>query len=381
MSAPFTCNGTGEITVTSVSGGNPPYEYSIDGVNFQTSNVFTGLTQGAYTITISDTNICTAVTNTITIDALNPPTDMDFTSTPVTCPALTSDVTISNVVGGNGTLEYQIIAPASAATAYQTSNVFTGLAPDMYTFQVRDENDCTYSESYTIDPIPSPTLNVVLTETLDCTATPDAELTGTITGTAPYTYEVSFNGAPYSALGSTPSTFTYNTATAGTYQFQVTDANGCTAESGVITVNPISPPAFSAVVESQPILCNGDANGSIDITIDNTVGTPPFTINVNNDTTGTDYGTQTSGLTAGTYTITITDANSCSTTENITLSEPDAITFDLSKVDITCNNPGGSSLGSITVENIAGGTAPFTYFISILVSSFFLLLSILVPKS
>lgn len=364
LSAPFTCNGTGEITVTSVSGGNPPYEYSIDGVNFQTSNVFTGLTQGTYTITISDTNICTAVTNTITIDALNPPTDMDFTSTPVTCPALTSDVTISNVVGGNGTLEYQIIAPASAATAYQTSNVFTGLAPDTYTFQVRDENDCTYNESYTINPIPSPTLNVVLTETLDCTATPDAELTGTITGTAPYTYEVSINGAAYSALGSTPSTFTYNTATAGTYQFQVTDANGCTAESGIITVNPISPPAFSAVVESQPILCNGDANGSIDITIDTTVGTPPFTINVNNDTTATDYGTQTSGLTAGTYTITITDANSCSTTETITLSEPDAITFDLSKVDITCNNPGGSSLGSITVENVAGGTAPFTYFIS-----------------
>jgi gliding motility-associated-like protein len=364
LSAPYTCNSTGEITVTSVSGGNPPYEYSIDGVNFQTSNVFTGLTQGNYTITIRDTNICTAITNDITVDALNPPTDMDFTSTPVTCPALTSDITISNVVGGTGVLEYQIIAPASVVTAYQTSNVFTGLAPDTYTFQVRDENDCIYTESFTIDPIPNPTINVVLTEALDCTATPDAELTGTVTGTAPFTYEVSIDGAPYSALGSIATTFIYNTSTTGTYQFQVTDANGCTAESSVITVNPISPPAFSAVVESQPILCNGDANGSISVTIDDTVGTPPFSINVNNDTTGTNYGTQTSGLTAGTYTITITDANSCATSETITLAEPDPIVFDLSKVDITCNNPGGSSLGSITVENITGGTAPFTYFIS-----------------
>lgn len=364
LSAPYTCNSTGEITVTSVSGGNPPYEYSIDGVNFQTSNVFTGLTQGNYTITIRDTNICTAITNDITVDALNPPTDMDFTSTPVTCPALTSDITISNVVGGTGVLEYQIIAPASAVTVYQTSNVFTALAPDTYTFQVRDENDCIYTEFFTIDPIPNPTINVVLTEALDCTATPDAELTGTVTGTAPFTYEVSIDGAPYSALGSTATIFTYNTSTAGTYQFQVTDANGCTAESSVITVNPISPPAFSAVVESQPILCNGDANGSISVTIDDTVGTPPFSINVNNDTTGTNYGTQTSGLTAGTYTITITDANSCATSETITLAEPDPIAFDLSKVDITCNNPGGSSLGSITVENITGGTAPFTYFIS-----------------
>jgi len=364
LSAPFTCNATGTITVTGVSGGTPPYEYSIDGVNFQPSNMFTGLTQGSYTITIRDANICTAVTNEITIDALDPPTDLEFTNTPVLCPALTSDITISNVVGGTGILEYQIIAPATAVTPYQTSNVFTGLVPDTYTFQVRDENDCIYSESYTIDPIPTPTVNVVLTEGLDCTATPDAEFTGTITGTAPYTYEVSFNGGAYASVGATGATFTYNTSNAGTYQFQITDANGCTAESSMITVNPISPPAFSAIIESQPILCNGDANSAIDITIDNTVGTPPFTINVNNDTTGTNYGTQTTSLPAGTYTITITDANSCSTTDTITISEPDAINFDLSKVDITCNNPGGSSLGSITVENITGGTAPFTYYIS-----------------
>ncbi|WP_111682580.1 T9SS type B sorting domain-containing protein [Winogradskyella tangerina] len=364
LTSDFTCNGTGSITVTGVSGGNPPYEYSIDGVNFQASNVFTGLTQGTYSITIRDTNICTAVTNDITIDPLDPPTDMDFANTPVVCPALTSDVTITNVVGGSGVLEYQIIAPATAVTPYQASNVFTGLAPDTYTFQVRDENDCTYTESYTIDPIPTPTIDVVLTEGLDCTATPDAEITGTITGTAPYSYEVSYNGAAYASVGSTGATFTYNTAIAGTYQFLITDANGCTAESSIVTVNPISPPAFSAIIESQPILCNGDANGAIDITIDTSVGNPPFTINVNNDITGTDYGTQTTSLPAGTYTITITDANSCATTDTIIISEPDAINFDLSKVDITCSNPGGSSLGSITVENIVGGTAPFTYYIS-----------------
>ena len=364
LTAPYTCNGEGEITVTGVSGGTPPYEYSIDGTNFQTSSVFTGLTQGTYTIVIRDDNDCTAITNDITIGALNPPTDMEFSSTAITCPSNTSDVTITSVTGGNGVLEYQIIAPASAATTYQTSNVFAGLAPDTYTFQVRDENDCIYSETYTIDPIPTPTLNVVLTEGLDCTTTPDAELTGTITGTAPYTYAVSINGGTYTALGSTGTPFTYTTGTAGSYQFEITDANGCTAESSIITVNPITPPTLTAVVESQPILCNGDANGAIDITIDTTTGTPPFTINVNNDTTSTDYGTQTSGLPAGNYTVTITDANSCTATETITISEPDAIAFDLSKVDITCNDPGGSSLGSITVENVAGGTAPFTYYIS-----------------
>ena len=364
LSAPFTCTNTGTITVTGVTGGNPPYEYSIDGVNFQTSNVFNDLAQGSYTITIRDANSCTAVTNDITIDALNPPSDMDFTSTPVVCPALTSDVTISNVVGGTGTLEYQIIAPVAAATPYQTSTIFNGLSPDTYTFQVSDENNCVYTESYTIDPIPNPTLNVVLTEGLDCTATPDAQFSATLSGVAPFTYAVSINGSVYTSLGATGTAFTYNTATAGTYQFQITDANNCTAESSEIIVNPIAPPAFSAIVESQPILCHGDANGAIAITIDDTVGTPPFTINVTNNTTGIDYGTQTTSLPNGSYTITITDVNSCSTTESIILSEPDPIAFNLSKVDITCNNPGGSSLGSITVENVTGGTAPFTYYIS-----------------
>ncbi len=364
LTSDYDCNGTGTITVTGVTGGTPPYSYSIDGTNFQASNIFSNLTAGTYTITILDNSDCSFITNEITLDALNPPTDMEFDNTPITCPASTSDITITSVTGGVGTLEYQIIAPASAVTAFQTSNVFIGLLPDTYTFQVRDENDCTYIESYTINPIPTPTIAIVLTEGLDCTASPDAIITGTITGTAPYTYSVSINGGAYTSLGTTPNTFTYSTNTAGTYQFQITDANGCIAESSIITVDAISLPELSAIVQSQPILCNGDSNGAIDITIDTTVGVPPFTINVFNTTTSTDFGTQTSGLPAGTYNITITDALSCSTTETITLTEPDAINFDLSKVDITCNNPGGSSLGSITVENVTGGTTPFTYYIS-----------------
>jgi gliding motility-associated-like protein/uncharacterized repeat protein (TIGR01451 family) len=364
LTTAFGCTSDGTITVTGVTGGDAPYDYSIDGVTFQPSNIFTGLTQGTYTITIRDNNDCTSITNEITIDPLNPITDMVIDSSPVVCPALTSDLTITGITGGTGLIEYRIIAPASAVTIYQTSNVFTGLAPDTYTIQVRDENDCVYSESYTIAPIATPTLNVVLTEGLDCTVTPDALFTGTFTGTAPYTYAVSIDGSAYTALGATGSPFTYSTGTAGTYQFQITDTNGCTAESAVITIDPLSPPALSIIAQTQPILCNGDANGAIDITIDTSFGTPPFVINVNNDSTSTDYGTQTSSLPAGAYTVTLTDANSCTATDTIIILEPDAIVFDLTKVDITCNSPGGSSLGSITVENISGGTAPFTYFIS-----------------
>ena len=365
LTTPYTCTTNGVITVSGVSGGNPPYTYSIDGVNFQAGNTFTNLSSGTYTITIRDNSGCTFIANTITIDPLNPPTDLMFSNTPLSCPSNTTTITITGTTGGIGVLEYQIIAPASEATPYQTSNVFNGLGPNTYTFQVRDENDCVYSETYSIAPLPAITASAVITKDLDCTASPDAIITGTISGgVAPFTYAVSINGGGYTSLGATGTTFTYSTATSGTFQFQITDANGCTALTGVQTISAISLPEIISVIQTQPILCNGDSNAAIQITINNTVGTPPFVINVFNNTTGTDYGTQTSGLTAGDYTITLTDSKSCTDVETIIITEPNAIAFNLTKVDITCSNPGGTSLGSITVENVTGGTTPFRYFIS-----------------
>lgn len=365
LTTPYTCSTNGEITVSGVSGGNPPYSYSIDGITYQTGNTFSGLTSGTYTITIKDSNDCTFIANQITIDPLNPPIDLTFSNSPLTCPLNTSSVTITGVTGGTGTLEYQIIAPATAVTAYQTSNIFTGLAPDTYTFQVRDANDCVYSESHTIAPLPLLTVSANLIKDLDCTASPDAIITGVISGgSAPFTYAVSINGGAYTTLGATGSPFNYSTPTDGTYQFQITDANGCIAETGVQTVSVISLPEILSVIQTQPILCHGDSNAAIDITINNAAGTPPFVINVFNNTLGIDFGTQTSSLPAGDYSITLTDSKSCTDIEAITIAEPNAIIFDLTKVDITCNNPGGSSLGSITIENVSGGTTPFTYFIT-----------------
>ncbi|GAA4237188.1 T9SS type B sorting domain-containing protein [Postechiella marina] len=604
LTTPYTCTTNGEITVSGVTGGTAPYQYSIDGITFQSGLTFSNLTDGSYTVTVRDANNCTLVTAPIIIDALDPPTDLSFSSLALTCPTNTTNVTITTT-GGVGTLEYQIIAPSGSVTAYQASNVFSNLTSGTYTFQVRDQNHCVYSESYNITPLPTlnivgqaisditclgstdgtaqfnisgttnftytinggsstvgtsqidltglaagdytiivtdtdtncqetetisisapttalnitltvspitcdadgnvvinavggwgsyvytltlpdntvlpgqtsntfsnlsqqgthivtvedakgcvvtntfalntPTapsatldvssnycydattgsnlqvnatggqapyeyninggpftsnntfnnltpgtytisvrdsygctitlpaetieaelmFNTVLNKDIDCTTSPDASITGTFSGGyAPFTYAVSFNGGAYSDLGTTTSPFTYTTATDGTYQFQITDSRGCTVESTVSTVNAITLPEITSVTQTQPVLCYGDANAAIQITINNAVGTPDFTINVNNDTTGTDYGTQTSGLPAGTYTITLTDSKSCTDTETIIIAEPNAVSFDLDKIDITCDVNLGSSLGAITVENVSGGTAPFTYYIT-----------------
>ncbi len=158
LTTPYTCTSTGTITVSGVSGGTAPYSYSINGVTFQPGLTFSGLTNGTYTITIRDANSCTFNTNSINIAPLTPPTDLTFSSSALTCPTNTSTVTITGTTGGFGALQYQIIAPAGSATAYQSSNLFSGLAPNTYTFQVRDANNCIYSESYTITPLPALTV-------------------------------------------------------------------------------------------------------------------------------------------------------------------------------------------------------------------------------
>ncbi|WP_396601279.1 T9SS type B sorting domain-containing protein [Algibacter sp. R77976] len=365
LTTPYSCTSGGVITVSGVTGGTAPYTYSLDGVNFQAGATFTGLIEGAYTVTVRDSSGCAFIASPITIIALNPPTDMDFSSTPLSCPALTSDVTIAGTTGGSPTLEYQIIAPTGSATAYQTSNIFAGLSPDTYTFQVKDANDCVYSETYTIAPLPTTTVSTVITKTLDCTASPDGLITGAIAGgTAPFTYVVSFNGGAYSGTNSVAGTsFTHTATSDGTYQFQITDANGCISESGVQTINAISLPEIISVVQTQPILCSGDSNAAIDITINNAVGTAPFVINVNNDTTSTDYGTQTSSLPAGVYTITLTDANSCIDTDTITISDPTPIDLSFSVDPISCST-GGVSLGRIIINSVSGGTPNYTYHVT-----------------
>src|SRR5690606_18008535 len=137
----------------------------------------------------------------------------------------------------------------------------------------------------------------------------------------------------------------------------------CTDITGPITITPAVPPAITNI-STTDVLCNGHTTGVIDVTIDTSVGVAPYTIEVFADDgfgnpTGSDLGT--TGLAGGNYIVVVTDDKSCSVSQPATIGEPDPITYDVTKVDITCSNPGGSSLGEITVSNVLGGTAEYTY--------------------
>ncbi|WP_298553727.1 T9SS type B sorting domain-containing protein [uncultured Algibacter sp.] len=357
LTTPYSCISDGIITVSGVTGGTAPYTYSLDGVNFQSGTTFTGLTEGAYTVTIRDSSGCAFIAAPIIIDALNPPTDMDFSSTTLSCPAITSDVTITGTTGGAAPLEYQIIAPSGAATVYQASNIFIGLSPDTYTFQVRDANGCVYSETYTIAPLPPITVNTVITKDLDCTASSDGIITGTILGgIAPFTYAVSFNGSAYSGSNAVAGTsFTHTATTDGTYQFQITDANGCIAESALQTIN--APVLVTASEVLTNPTCNGYSDGSITLTA--LTGQAPFTYSLDGGTTFVSSNVF-GGLIAGNYNYVIRDSRSCEVAGTVSLANPLPIDVTINRNPVQCI-ANANAPGSLDITVDSGGVAPFVY--------------------
>ncbi|WP_157499514.1 beta strand repeat-containing protein, partial [Flavobacterium beibuense] len=358
---PITCLADGSLNVTA-TGGWGGYEYTLTQpdssiVGPQSGSSFTGLTQnGTYTISVTDANNCT-VTDTFTLSTPVPPT-ASISGSDICYDANGASLTVS-VTDGTAPFTYSINGNPG-----QSSNVFASLTPGSYTIVVTDAYGCTDSVTQTIAPTLTAMASFV--KGLDCTVSPDAEITVAINGgTAPYTYEVSSNGGTtYGASSAVAgSSISFQTATAGSFRFRITDANGCVVQSNIINIAPLTLPSITSATQSQAVLCNGDSSGAITIVVDNTTGTGPFTINVYNDTTSTDYGTQTTGLPAGSYTVTLTDANSCTDTATVVITEPDPITFNVSIVPITCNNP-DTTFGEIIVENTAGGTADYTYYLT-----------------
>ncbi|GAA4299861.1 hypothetical protein GCM10023163_21620 [Aestuariibaculum suncheonense] len=358
-----------QITVTA-TGGTPNYAYAtvIAGssaptdFDYVSSNVITVDTNNGldlvWDVYVKDANGCTEPTPTqVTIVQDELPT--------VTAPTVDNQCTASS--GFTFQVNATGIAPLSysinGGASYQSSPIFTVNTAGSYTVMVRDANGCIATADTTTDVFEPITVNALLTKNLTCSAPAEATIEGTISGgNAPYTV-VLIQGTGTAPVVS-GNTFTFSTSTAGSYQFEITDANGCTEQTAVISVTDTVNPVILNVNQIQDISCNGEATASIDVNIDMNYGFPPFVINVYNDSTGTDYGTQTSGLPSGNYTVTVIDSRGCNDTETITIDEPDVIALDYDVTPITCDTSSGTSLGEIIINSVSGGTPNYTYHVT-----------------
>jgi hypothetical protein len=250
-------------------------------------------------------------------------------SSNATCTATDGSVTVSNT-NGQSPFTYAWSGGGSGATETKAAGT--------YTVTVTDANGCSLTASTTVSAN-----SVALGITASATATACGSNTGTATasttdGTAPYNYLWSNNANTQnlSSLG------------AGNYTVTITDSKGCSGTAGTSVTTPNGPSATAAVTD---VLCFGDQTGAVNVNV--TGGTAPLTFTWSNNATTEDI----SGLASGSYTLTVTDNNSCSFVVNATIQQPTAAGGSFTNTPITCY---GDNDGVIT-PGFTGGTLPYSF--------------------
>ncbi|HTB07533.1 MAG TPA: SprB repeat-containing protein, partial [Bacteroidia bacterium] len=393
---PLCSGGTGSATVTGPTGGTAPYTYVWS--NAQTSTTASPLTSGSYTVTITDANGCSG-TETVTITVPTPVT-ATATNTAALCNGANGTATVT---AGGGTPGY-IYSWSNGATT-STINATAGT----YTATAKDANGCTITATTTITQPTAVTAAATNTRPLCNGGTGTATVTAG-GGTPGYTYSWS-NGATTSTMNATAGTYTATvkdangctitatttitqptavtatasntpplcnggngtatvtagggtpgytyswsngattstmSASAGTYTVTVTDANGCTKTA---TTTITQPSAVTTTITSTPSNCSTNDGTA---TVTPAGGTPGYTYLWSNAQTASNA----TGLSTGSYTVTVKDANGCTATATISVVNVGAtITATTTPTNVLCN--GGT--GSATVTGAAGGTGPYTY--------------------
>ncbi|MBK7040275.1 MAG: gliding motility-associated C-terminal domain-containing protein [Bacteroidetes bacterium] len=331
-------NGTVSITA---NGGNGIYTYSADGINFQANNVITGLAAGTYTITVQDANGCTS-SSLITINTTPSPVITNIAVTDATCVPGCDGTSTITATGGNGIYTYSI-----DNINFQANNLFTNVCANVYTATVTDGNGCSVTSTFTVTSANAPTIALNNTVDILCFGGNNGAIAVTANGAGPMTYLLLPNGI-------TNATGLYNNLTAFTYTVQVTDANGCTA-STIVLINEPPMLQFTNILNNGA-LCSGANNGSIDVSTTGGTGNITYGINPFANFVPPTIFNNLMGNT--TYTVTATDANGCSVTSSIFISQPQPIVFTNTVVtDVLCIN---GNDGSISVQ-ATGGTGILNY--------------------
>ncbi len=383
--------GSTTVTVTA-SGGTTPYTYSINGSVFQLLNIFTNILAGNHSVTVKDANGCTVVrtlnitqpgpsalnaastagtincnggTTTVTVTGtggVSPYSGTgnftvsagtyDYTITDAAGTTATTSITVNQpaaitvtvsagtitVFGGSTTVSVNATGGTGAYTyklnsgSYQASNSFANVTAGNHSVTVKDANGCTSVKAFTLtQPASNPMVAASSAGTINCNG-----------GTAVVTVSATGGTAPYTGTGD----FTVN---AGTYSYTVTDANGNNATTS-ITVS--QPSAITVTVSAGTITVFG---GSTTVTVNATGGTGAYTYKLNSGSY--QAGNSFANVTAGDHSVTVKDANGCTSVKNFTLTEPanNPLAAASSAGTISCN--GGTA--TVTVS-ATGGTGPYT---------------------
>ncbi|MEM9546001.1 MAG: choice-of-anchor V domain-containing protein [Bacteroidota bacterium] len=320
-------NQDGELSAFGI-GGNPDYSYLWN--DGSTNGNLSNIASGEYSVTVTDLNGCTDVETVLLQD--------------------NDGITLAaNDVGNNicfGDMEGMATISASGGTGVYTFSWSNGgtnatennLAAGEYSITVTDEGNCTGEITIEITE-PEPFVpNEILTN-ITCNGADNGSIQLNATGgTGPLSYNWNTNDTTDAIMN----------LIAGIFTVTITDANGCMGEIDFVIEEP-DDIVTGDVISISPS-CPGDSDGSI--TINPTGGTGPFSYNWS---TG-DTTIMADSLSAGDYSISITDENDCEAVFNFTLDDPEELSADPFFVLPSCN---GSDDGSLSIKP-AGGDGDYS---------------------
>ncbi len=324
------CDGSIDLT-TSGGVGNYTFEWSGPNGYANTIEDIDELCPGDYYVTVTDGNGCTATLS----ETITEPSE------------ITSSATITDALC-NGSCDGSIDLSVSGGTSPYTyewdttddTEDISDLCTGTYSVTITDDNGCESSASFTVGEPSEISISATINDALcygSCDGSIDLSVSG---GTSPYTYE--WDTDP------NQNTEDINDLCAGDFTVIVTDDNGCSATATYTVTEPAPLTATSSVTD---VTCNGDCDGTANISVDG--GTPPYEY----DWDGPYNGPNPQDMCAGTFTVTITDANECTTTIDVTIEEPPALELQLSS---TNESAPGANDGTATAD-ASGGTPLYTY--------------------
>lgn len=334
-----TCNASnGSINLlTSSTNGYTANSFSWKGpagFSAATQNI-SNLAPGTYTVIVTSAQGATGCTAIATATVSQTAT-MTVTNTQanVSCNGGSNGSATVNVTGGTPSYTYSW-APSGGNNATASN-----LAAGAYTCTITDGAGCMVQSTVTITE--PPLLTVTSTQTnVACNGGSNGTATVVPSGGVPgYTYSWSPTGG---------NNATASGLSAGPYTCTILDNNGC---SIIKTINITQPAPINVTTSQSNVSCNGGNNGSANVSPSG--GTPNYTyfwapVGGTNATA--------TGLSAGTYTCTIEDANNCIVNQVLTITEPPALAATVSQSNINCN---GGNNGTATV-NVSGGSPGYTY--------------------
>ncbi len=339
IATPVACHGatTGADTML-VSGGTPAYTYTWTPISASTPKA-TGLPAGTYTCTIADAHNCL----TTAIAHITEPPLLVLTphSQPTPCGGVSGSASVT-VVGGTGAYTYSWAPPSVSAI-----DSITALSAGIYTVTVTDHNGCIQSSAIPVSNTGGPKDTVLHSTNVKCFGGTNGA--ATIAGHGG-TGALSFTWSP--ATGThTPlvdTTLGTNLA-AGVYLITVSDAFNCRSTTSDTIIQPTAVTATAALTH---VNCFGQNNGQAALTTSG--GHPGYTYIWSPIGGNTSIGTN---LTAGVFTCSIADTNSCPGSIVVTITQPAILAFTDTINPTTCF---GSNNGSVLI-NPTGGTLGYTY--------------------